>query len=122
MDKTLLIVDDSPFVAIQVGELIKGKGYQIVGSAKNGVEGIELYKKLKPDFVILDIIMPGIDGIETAKNILKENPTAKIVMLSSLFDTETLDEVKAAGVKFLIPKPVEEDILLVTLEMMEKAK
>lgn len=122
MDKTLLIVDDSPFVAIQVGELIKGKGYQIVGSAKNGVEGIELYKKLKPDFVILDIIMPGIDGIETAKNILEENPTAKIVMLSSLFDTETLDEVKAAGVKFLIPKPVEEDILLVTLEMMEKAK
>lgn len=122
MDKTLLIVDDSPFVAIQVGELIKGKGYQIVGSAKNGVEGIELYKELKPDFVILDIIMPGIDGIETAKSILKENPTAKIVMLSSLFDTETLDEVKAAGVKFLIPKPVEEDILLVTLEMMEKAK
>lgn len=122
MDRSLLIIDDSPFVAVQVGELVKDKGYHIIGSAKNGMEGIVMYQELKPDFIVLDIIMPGIDGIETAKRILALDPKAKIVMLSSLFDPETLEEVKSAGVKFLIPKPVEKDILLVTLEMIDKTK
>ena len=86
MIKTILVIDDSPFVYKQVKDMVEEKGgYEVIGSAKTGEEGIELYKQLNPDAVILDIIMPGIDGIETAQRILELDPNAKIMMLSSLY-------------------------------------
>lgn len=120
MIKTILVVDDSPFVYRQVKDMVEGKGYEVVGSAKTGEEGIELYKELRPDAVILDIIMPGIDGIETAQRLLEIDPEAKIMMLSSLYDTNMKDEVRAIGIKYLVPKPLEEDLLFVTLELLDK--
>ena len=62
-----------------------------------------MYEELHPDIVILDIIMPGIDGIETAEILEKSDPDVTILMLSSLCDTGTLEEVRAIGVKYLIP-------------------
>ena len=79
-----------------------------------------MYDELKPDIVILDIIMPGIDGLETAQILMKNNPKVKILMLSSLCDAGTLEEVKGIGLKFLIPKPWEDDVLLATLELLKK--
>jgi two-component system chemotaxis response regulator CheY len=70
--------------------------------------------------VILDIIMPGIDGLETAEIIMKQDPNVKIMMLSSLCDSGTLEEVRNIGVKYLIPKPLEADVLLATLELVLK--
>lgn len=120
MGKTILVIDDSPFVFHQVRDMIDGSEYEVIGSAKSGEEGIAMYKELKPDVVILDIIMPGIDGLETAEILLKDNAGAKIIMLSSLFDANLLNEVKKLGLKFLLPKPLEEDVLFATLEMLEK--
>ena len=120
MSKTILVIDDSPFASQQIKDIVEEYGYDVVAYAKNGEEGIEKYKECKPDFVILDIIMPGIDGLETAELILKEDADAKIMMLSSLCDAGTLQEVKDIGLKYLIPKPVEEDILMATLELLEK--
>lgn len=120
MSKTILVIDDSPFASQQIKDIVEEKGYEVVAYAKNGEEGIEMYKEHKPDFVVLDIIMPGIDGLETAEILLKENPHARIMMLSSLCDAGTLQEVKSIGLKYLIPKPVEADILLATLELLEK--
>ncbi len=118
--KSILVVDDSPFAAAQIRDAVSDKGYTVIGNAKNGEEGIEKYKELQPDFVILDIIMPGIDGVETAELIFEEDPDAKIVMLSSLCDAGMMEEVKCVGVKYLIPKPLEADVLLATLELLEK--
>ena len=66
--------------------------------------------------------MPGIDGLETAEILLKKDPDATILMLSSLCDSGTLEEVKAIGLKYLIPKPWEDDVLLATLEMLIKQR
>jgi two-component system chemotaxis response regulator CheY len=115
-----MVVDDSPFASKQIRDIVEDNGYEVVGYAKNGEEGIELYKELKPDIVILDIIMPGIDGLETAEIIMKSNPDVKIMMLSSLCDSGTLEEVRNIGVKYLIPKPLEADVLLATLELVLK--
>lgn len=120
MNKTILVIDDSPFASQQIKDIVEEHGYVVVDYARNGEEGIKKYKECHPDFVILDIIMPGIDGLETAELLLQEDPKAKIMMLSSLCDAGTLQEVKSIGLRYLIPKPVEEDILLVTLELLEK--
>lgn len=117
---TILVVDDSPFASKQIKDIVEENGYEVIGYAKNGEEGIRMYDELKPDIIILDIIMPGIDGLEAAQIILRKNPDAKILMLSSLCDSGTLEEVKGIGLKFLIPKPWEDDVLLATLEMLKK--
>ena len=116
MDKTtIIVVDDSPFASKQIKDLVEENGYEVIGYAKSGEEGIKMYEELHPDIVILDIIMPGIDGIETAEILEKSDPDVTILMLSSLCDTGTLEEVRAIGVKYLIPKPWEDDVLLATV-------
>lgn len=120
MDKTILVVDDSPFVYHQVKDMLQGQGYEVIGSARSGEEGIDMFQTLKPDIVILDIIMPGIDGLETAEILLKQDPDAKIIMLSSLFDANLLSEVKELGLKYLLPKPLEKDVFFATLELIKR--
>ncbi len=123
MEKTtLMIVDDSPFASKQIKDLVEDNGYEVIGYAKNGEEGIRMYEELHPDIVIMDIIMPGINGLETAEILMKRDPNATILMLSSLCDSGTLEEVKSIGLKYLIPKPWEDDVLLATLEMLNKHK
>jgi two-component system chemotaxis response regulator CheY len=116
----ILVVDDSPFVAAQITELLGEGTYEIVGHALSGEDGIRMYEELKPDLVTMDIIMPGIDGIEAAEEILKKDPSARIVMLSSLCDSSVLEEIKSKGMHYLIPKPLEKDLLLATLELAMK--
>lgn len=117
---TLMVVDDSPFASKQIKDLVEENGYEVIGYAKNGEEGIALYDELHPDIVIMDIIMPGIDGLETAEILMKKDPSVAILMLSSLCDSGILEEVKAIGLKYLIPKPWEDDVLLATLEILKK--
>ena len=123
MEKTtILVVDDSPFASKQIQDLVEENGYEVIGYAKKGEEGIRMYEDLHPDIVVMDIIMPGIDGLETAEILLKRDPDATILMLSSLCDSGTLEEVKSIGLKYLIPKPWEDDVLLATLEMLKKQR
>ena len=123
MDKTtILVVDDSPFASKQIKDIVEENGYEVIGNAKNGEEGIKMYEEFHPDIVILDIIMPGIDGLETAQILKKNDPKATIMMLSSLCDAGTLEEVRSIGVKYLIPKPWEDDVLLATLELLKKQR
>ncbi len=120
MSTTIMVVDDSPFASKQIKDIVEDNGYEVIAYAKDGEEAIELYKEQKPDIVILDIIMPGINGLETAEILKKQDPEVKILMLSSLCDSGTMDEVKSIGVKHLIPKPLEADVLLASLEMVSK--
>ena len=120
MSKTIMVVDDSPFASKQIKDIVEDNGYEVIGYAKDGEEAIELYKELKPDIVILDIIMPGLNGLETAEILKKQDPAVKILMLSSLCDAGTMEEVKSIGVKHLIPKPLEADVLLASLELVSK--
>lgn len=120
MSTTIMVVDDSPFASKQIKDIVEDNGYEVIGYAKDGEEAIELYKELKPDIVILDIIMPGLNGLETAEILKKQDPAVKILMLSSLCDAGTMEEVKSIGIKHLIPKPLEADVLLASLELVSK--
>ena len=121
MDKiTIMVVDDSPFASKQIQDVVEENGYEVVAYAANGEDGIKLYDEMHPDIVIMDIIMPGLDGLETAQILMKKHPDVKIMMLSSLCDASTLEEVRGIGLKYLIPKPWEDDVLLATLEMLSR--
>lgn len=71
---TIMVVDDSPFASKQIKDIVEENGYEVIGYAKDGEEGIRMYEELHPDMVILDIIMPGIDGLETAQILAGKGP------------------------------------------------
>ncbi|MDE7261542.1 MAG: response regulator [Oscillospiraceae bacterium] len=116
MGKRIMIVDDSRMVALQLQNLLEGTDYEIAAYCRNGEEAIAQYGEIQPDVVTMDIIMPGLDGLETAQAILEDHPEAKIVMVSSLAYEDTFEEAKSIGAKGFIDKPFEKEQLLDALE------
>ncbi len=114
----ILIVDDSIFMRRLLGDILKKSGHEIVGEASNGKESIEQYKKAKPDLVTMDIVMPGMDGIEAVREIIKNNKNAKILMLSAMGQQRLVVEAIQAGAKDFIVKPFESSRVLSAVERM----
>jgi len=107
-----MVVDDSRVMELSMRHMLQGTEYEVVCYCRNGPEAIERYKEVLPDIVTMDILMPGMDGLETAQIILAENPGAKIVMLSSLAYDDTIDESKDIGAKAFIFKPFDQEKVL----------
>lgn len=104
----ILIVDDAVFMRKILSDTLAKDGHKIVGEAENAKEGLELYKKLKPDIVTLDIIMPEIDGIDSMKairQICAIDKDARIIMVSAMGQQELVVEAIQAGAKDFIVKP-----------------
>jgi len=104
----ILIVDDALFMRKILSDILSEEGHKIVGEAENAKEAIELYKKLKPDIVTMDIIMPEIDGINTLKaikQILKSDKNARIVIVSAMGQQDMVVESIQAGAKDFVVKP-----------------
>ena len=110
-----MLVDDSRVVYIQMKQILENSGYEIAEYCSSGEEALEKYESVKPDLVTMDIIMPGLDGLETARILKTEHPEAKIVMLSSLAYDDTYQEAHAIGAKAFIAKPLNREELLDTL-------
>jgi len=107
-----MIVDDSRVMELQMETLLKGTDYEVAAYCRNGPEALVRYGEVLPDLVTMDILMPGMDGLETAQAILEEYPQARIVMLSSLAYDDTIDESKAIGTKAFLYKPFDQEQLL----------
>ncbi|MEK9198363.1 response regulator [Ureibacillus sp. 179-F W5.1 NHS] len=108
---TVLIVDDTLFMRVKVGNMLKEWGFEIVGEASNGKEAVELYKQLQPDLVIMDVTMPIMSGLDAVKEILPQYPNANIIMLSALDQQKIIVEAIEAGAKDFITKPFEQNHL-----------
>jgi len=102
----VLVIDDASFMVKAVTDLLEmDPDIQVVGSARNGLEGLEKIKELRPDVVTLDIDMPIMDGIRAVRHIMIEAPLP-IVVLSSLFaDGSITFEALRLGVVDFVPKP-----------------
>ena len=112
MNKRLMVVDDSRLVRVQLEDVLKDTGYEIAAYCRSGEDAIEQYASVQPDLVTMDIIMQGMDGLDAAEIILKQNPDAKIVMVSSLAYGDTFDRAKAIGAKGFVDKPFHREQLL----------
>ncbi len=105
MSKGILIVDDAAFMRMMIKDVLTKNGFEVVGEAENGLKGIEKYKELNPELVIMDITMPEVDGIQAVKEIKKIDPNAKIIMCSAMGQQAMVIEAIQAGAKDFIVKP-----------------
>ena len=112
MAKRIMVVDDSRMIGMQMRNLLEDTDYEVAAYCRDGEEAIDQYGQVQPDLVTMDIIMPGMDGLETAQAILEEHPEAKIIMVSSLAYDDTFEEAHAIGAKGFIDKPFEKEQLL----------
>ncbi len=105
----ILIVDDSIFVAKQLGQILSSEGYEIVATAVDGKEGVDKYKELYPnvDIVTMDITMPRMDGITALEQIMAFDKDARVVMVSALGKEELVKKSLMLGAKNYIVKPLD---------------
>lgn len=116
----ILIVDDSKFSQITTGKLIRNlRGDMKIFFADNGAEGFQQYKKIKPAYVFVDLLMPKINGQELIQLIKKYDPEAKIFVISADVQTKVRLEVEAYGIKAFINKPFNQAKAQSVLKMIE---
>lgn len=117
MDKRVLVVDDSRFVFEEMKSSLKESEFEIVGYCMRGEEVVEAYRKLLPDVVTMDIILPGMDGFEAIEALKAEYPEARIIMVSSLAYDETEERSRELGVQAFVFKPFESEALIDALKL-----
>ncbi|MBQ6587671.1 MAG: response regulator [Butyrivibrio sp.] len=114
--KRVLIVDDSRTSRRVLKDILDRAGYEVIGEAVNGQEGYDLYVKMQPDIVTMDITMPVIDGLESLKLIRKFDPNAKVIMITAAGQKEKMVEAVKFGATEFIAKPFLEESVLTALE------
>jgi len=121
--KTVLIVDDAIFMRIILRKLFELDGRcEIVGEACNGLEGIEKAIALQPDIITMDVVMPDLNGIEAMKEIKKQCPKTKVVMITSVSNYQMVRKVIEIGAFDYLPKPIDSNDLNLLLEKIYKAE
>ena len=114
----ILVVDDEPITRMDISEILKEANYNVVGEAKDGYEAIEKCEQYKPDFVIMDVKMPILDGLKAAKVITEEKLSRGIVLLTAYSNKEFIEEAKNIGIIGYIVKPIDEKSFIPNLEII----
>jgi len=122
MPVRILIVDDAIFMRKMIGDILKKEGYEICGEAENGIEALSKYKELHPDLVTMDIIMPDMSGIDAVQEIVKQDYSAKILMVSAMGQQSLVVEAIQKGAKDYVIKPFQPSRVLEAVERVLKAK
>jgi AmiR/NasT family two-component response regulator len=121
----VIIADDESIIRLDLREMLESLGYLVVGEVGDGTSAVNLARELKPDIVIMDIKMPGLDGIDVAK-ILTEEKIAPVLLLTAYSQRELVQRAKEAGVAGYLVKPFREQDLgpaiEVTLSRFEEFK
>ena len=105
----VLVVDDSMFIAKQLGQIFTSEGFEVAGTAADGAQGVELYKTLHPnvDLVTMDITMPVMDGVSALEKILEFDKNACVIMVSALGKEDVVKKSLLMGAKSYIVKPLD---------------
>lgn len=114
--RRVLVVDDAAFMRQMLAQLATDAGYIMVGEAANGFEAVEAAQALGPDIILMDIMMPGMDGLDATKRILESRPACVVLACSALAHGPTVWQAKAAGVSGFVAKPFLPEVLVAHLE------
>ena len=106
-----LVVDDSIFARKNLARMVESFGGRLAGEAGDGCTAITEYSRTLPDIVLMDIIMPQMEGIEAAEKILRMHPQARVVMVSSVGYQENIIAALQKGARHFVQKPVKPEIL-----------
>lgn len=114
--KRILIVDDSRVSRKMLRNMLEHSGYVVVAEAINGKEGLELFEKMDPDIVLMDITIPEINGIESLRAIKKHRESAKVIIISAPGQSQRKIEVMKAGAEVFITKPYDDNEILEAIQ------
>ncbi len=112
LPEKVLIADDTELCRVELTDILTGAGYEVVGAAANGREALIMAGRLKPDIVILDIIMPEMNGLEAAREITALDLPTTIIMCSSLGHEAIINDAVTAGASGYILKPFNEETVI----------
>jgi two-component system chemotaxis response regulator CheY len=108
---TVLLCDDSRALRMLAAGQLDEAGFEVVGEAGNGLEAVERYRELRPDLVLLDLVMPELDGRQALVRILEHDPAARVVILSSLGAQGDIAECLRLGARSYLQKPIDPDAM-----------
>ena len=111
-----MIAEDEAIIRLDLKELLEEEGYDVVGETGRGDEAIELVRELAPDLAILDIKMPGLDGLTAARHIAGER-LAAVLMLTAFSQRDLVEQARDAGALAYLVKPFQKSDLIPAIEM-----
>ena len=115
---SVLIVDDAAFMRTMIRSILTEAGYEVVGEAATGSAAVSRFRELKPDLTLMDITMPGMDGLTALGEIRHHDPEACVVMCTALGQQSMVAESIQAGACAFIVKPFQPELVL---EAIQKA-
>ncbi len=118
----VLLVDDHALVRNGIASLLKANDIDVAGEASDGLQALEKARQLKPDVILMDIMMPGVNGLEATRLIKAEMPEIKIIILTASDDDETLFEAIKSGAEGYLLKNIKADEFLAYLSGVVKGE
>jgi len=112
----VVLAEDEAIIRLDLRELLQEEGYQVVGETGRGDEALELVRRLRPDLVVLDIKMPGLDGITVAREIAGER-LAAVLMVTAFSQRELVEQARDAGALAYLVKPFQKADLIPAIEI-----
>lgn len=117
---TALVVDDSWYMQLTMADALEAEGYE-VHTAADGSSAVEVYGEVRPDVVLMDLVLPDVDGISAMTSIRKLDRDARVVMVTGLLDDGARLAAMRSGASGFLPKPFSMDLLLRAIETVKKA-
>lgn len=117
--RKILLIDDEQAIVRVLSISLRSDGYEVV-SALSGEEGLEFFRRDKPDLVLTDIRMPGMDGIKVLRQIKEESPDTEVIIITGHGDVDNAIEALKFGASDFINKPVRDKILAVAIQRAEE--
>lgn len=122
MSYSVLLCDDALFMRTMLRGIVTAGDYEVIGEAENGRRAIEQYQALRPDIVVMDMVMPELSGVDAVREIRRIDPQARIVMCSAMGQQQLVADALAAGAQGFITKPFTASRVLEALvDLMEGA-
>lgn len=120
MAKRVLIVDDAGFMRSLLKDILTSEGFEVVGEGLDGQDGVEKYAELQPDLVTMDVNMPRLDGRDALESILKQDPNARVIMVTTAGQDEIIKRTLLSGARDFIIKPFKKHQVIATVNRILK--